>query len=102
MMLDEISGLLGQRMVTRVATLSQITDLLKKTEQSQRVLDEASEGLTFDVLTSSEDSDENISIERLTAEEDIFADYPAGGYDDLYGAGAAGFGHSHGDVRRFG
>ncbi len=42
MMLDEISGLLGQRIITRVATLSQITDLLKKTEQSQRVLDEAS------------------------------------------------------------
>jgi len=44
MMLDEISGLLGQRIVTRVATLSQITDLLKKTEQSQRVLDEARRG----------------------------------------------------------
>ena len=50
MVLDEISGLLGQRLVTRVATLSQITELLKKTEQSQRVLDEASEGLAFDVL----------------------------------------------------
>jgi type IV pilus assembly protein PilB len=71
MMLDEISGLLGQRIVTRVATLSQITDLLKKTEQSQRVLDEASEGLTFDVLSASEDSDENISIEKLTSEEDL-------------------------------
>src|ERR1700712_2315224 len=45
MVLDEISGLLGTRLVTRVATLSQITDLLKKTEQSQRVLDEASEGV---------------------------------------------------------
>jgi type II secretory ATPase GspE/PulE/Tfp pilus assembly ATPase PilB-like protein len=54
-----------------VATLSQITDLLKKTEQSQRVLDEASEGLTFDVLTGDENSDENISIEKLTSEEDI-------------------------------
>jgi type IV pilus assembly protein PilC len=51
--------------------LSQITDLLKKTEQSQRVLDEASEGLTFDVLTGDENSDENISIEKLTSEEDI-------------------------------
>jgi len=71
MMLDEISGLLGQRIVTRVATLSQITDLLKKTEQSQRVLDEASEGLTFDVLSSDDNSDENISIEKLTSEEDI-------------------------------
>ncbi len=71
MMLDEISGLLGQRIVTRVATLSQITDLLKKTEQSQRVLDEASEGLTFDVLSSDDNADENISIEKLTSEEDI-------------------------------
>ena len=71
MMLDEIAGLLGQRIVTRVATLSQITDLLKKTEQSQRVLDEASEGLTFDVLSSDDNPDENISIEKLTSEEDI-------------------------------
>src|SRR5580700_9767274 len=71
MMLDEIAGLLGQRIVTRVATLSQITDLLKKTEQSQRVLDEASEGLTFDVLSSDDNADENISIEKLTSEEDI-------------------------------
>ncbi|MHB1022094.1 MAG: GspE/PulE family protein [Acidobacteriaceae bacterium] len=71
MVLDEVSGLLGQRLVTRVATLSQITDLLKKTEQSQRVLDEASEGLTFDVLSSEDNADENISIEKLTSEDDI-------------------------------
>ena len=72
MVLDEIAGLLGQRISARVATLSQITDLLKKTEQSQRVLDEASEGLTFDVLTGEENADENISIEKLTSEaEDI-------------------------------
>ena len=71
MVLDEISGLLGTRLVTRVATLSQITDLLKKTEQSQRVLDEASEGLAFDVLSSEENADENLSIQKLTADEDI-------------------------------
>src|SRR5271157_2963837 len=72
MVVDEIAGLLGSRIVARVATLSQITDLLKKTEQSQRVLDEASEGLTFDVLTGDENPDENISIEKLTSEaEDI-------------------------------
>jgi type IV pilus assembly protein PilB len=70
MVIDEISGLLGQRVVTKVATLSQITDLLKKTEQSQRVLDEASEGLTF-VVSLEENADENISIEKLTSEEDI-------------------------------
>jgi len=72
MVLDEIADLLGARVVVRVATLSQITDLLKKTEQSQRVLDEASEGLTFDVVTGDENPDENISIEKLTSEaEDI-------------------------------
>jgi type IV pilus assembly protein PilB len=71
MLLDEISGLLGKRLVTRVATMGQITDLLKKTEQSQRVLDEASEGLTFEVGDGDENSDENLSIERLTTEEDI-------------------------------
>src|SRR6202522_2746234 len=71
MVLDEISGLLGTRLVTRVATLSQITDLLKKNEQSQRVLDEASEGLAFDVLSSEENAEENISIEKLTNDDDI-------------------------------
>jgi type IV pilus assembly protein PilB len=71
MILDEIAGLLAHRIIARVATLSQITDLLKKTEQSQRVLDEASEGLTFDVLTGDDNSEENISIEKLTSEEDI-------------------------------
>src|ERR1700691_2271380 len=72
MVLDEIAGLLGRHIQARVATLSQITDLLKKTEQSQRVLDEASEGFTFDVLTGDENSDENISIEKLASEsEDI-------------------------------
>src|SRR6266568_6097159 len=71
MVLDEIAGLLGHRIIARVATLSQITDLLKKTEQSQRVLDEASEGLTFDVLTGEDNSEENISIEKLTSDEDI-------------------------------
>src|SRR3984957_3351304 len=71
MVLDEIAGLLGHRIIARVATLSQITDLLKKTEQSQRVLDEASEGLTFDVISAEDNPDENISIEKLTSEEDI-------------------------------
>jgi hypothetical protein len=73
MVLDEIAGLLGARITARVATLSQITDLLKKTEQSQRVLDEASEGLTFDVLTGDENPDENISIETRKTSAPSFA-----------------------------
>ncbi len=70
MMLDEISGLLGTRLIVRVATMSQITELLKKSEQSQRVLDEATEGLAFDVL-GDESTDENISIEKLAGDDDI-------------------------------
>ncbi len=71
MMLDEIGLLLKRRVVLRVATLRQISELLKKTEQSQRVLEEATEGFTLDVIGEEENSDETISIERLTEQNDI-------------------------------
>ena len=71
MMIDEIGLLLGRRITTKVASLSQISDILKKTEQSQRVLEEASEGFALDVIVEDENSDETISIEKLTAETDI-------------------------------
>jgi len=69
MMVDEIGLLLGKRIKTKVATLTQINDILKKSEQSQRVLDEASEAFTLDVIREDDaGSDEQISIDRLTAE----------------------------------
>ncbi len=72
MVIDEISLLLSRRVVPRVATLTEITDILKKTEQSQRVLDEAGETFTLDVIHDDEGTgDENISIEKLTQENDI-------------------------------
>jgi type IV pilus assembly protein PilB len=71
MMIDEIGLLLNKRVQTKVATLVQIEEILKKTEQSQRVLDEATEGFAFDVVREDEAGDETISIERLTSEEDI-------------------------------
>ncbi len=67
MMIDEISLLLGKRIVTKVSTLKQISDILKKTEQSQRVLEEASEGFALDVIREDEQTgEETISIDRLT------------------------------------
>src|SRR6476620_8039404 len=36
-LIDELAVLLGKKLRVKVATLSQISDLLKKTEQSQRV-----------------------------------------------------------------
>src|SRR6478735_11373896 len=54
MMIDEISLLLKQRIITKVSTLKQISDILKKTEQSQRVLEEASEG--FQIIREDENT----------------------------------------------
>jgi type II secretory ATPase GspE/PulE/Tfp pilus assembly ATPase PilB-like protein len=72
MMIDEISLLLGQRIITKVSTLKQISDILKKTEQSQRVLEEASEGFALDVIREDEQTgEETISIDKLTAQGDI-------------------------------
>ncbi len=70
MMIDEISLLLSKRVITKVSTLAQITEILKKTEQSKRVLEEASEGFALDVVTEDEGGDESISIDKLTADTD--------------------------------
>ena len=68
--LDEISLLLGKKIRIRVATLTQINDLLKKTEQSQRVLEEVTEDFILDVVRD-DGSDETLSIEKLTGDDDI-------------------------------
>ena len=68
---DELSLLLGKRLQIKVATASQIADLLKRTEQSQRVLDQATEGFTLQVVGEDEEGDENISMERLTRETGV-------------------------------
>ena len=67
MMVDEISLLLNKKIRVKVATLLQINDLLKKTEQSQRVLEEVTEGFVLDVVREDDSADETISIEKLTA-----------------------------------
>ena len=68
MMIDEISLLLGKRIVTKVSTEKQISEILQKTEQSKRVLEDASEGFTLDVIREDEaGNDETISIDKLTA-----------------------------------
>ena len=67
-MIDELQVLLSRKLRIKVATHSQISDLLKKTEQSQRVLEEVTEGFTLDVIGDDENNDENLSIDRLTSE----------------------------------
>ena len=61
----------NKRLQIKVATTSQIDDLLKRTEQSQRVLDQATEGFTLQVVGDEEDSDENITMDKLTRDTGV-------------------------------
>src|SRR5215467_417736 len=66
-LIDELTLLLNKKLRVKVATLSQIAELLKKTEQSQRVLEEVTEGFTLDVVAEEGESDETLSIDKLTS-----------------------------------
>jgi type IV pilus assembly protein PilB len=72
-MIDELALLLNRKLRIKVATLSQISELLKKTEQSQRVLEEVTEGFALDVVGDEENADETISIDKLTAADSDIA-----------------------------
>ncbi|MSV29613.1 MAG: type II/IV secretion system protein [Bryobacterales bacterium] len=72
-MIDELALLLNKKLRVKVATLSQISDLLKKTEQSQRVLEEVTEGFTLDVVGDEENGDETLSIDKLSAADSDIA-----------------------------
>lgn len=63
--IDELGLLLNKKLRVKVATASQIADLLKKTEQSQRVLEEVTEGFTLDVVGDDDNPDETLSIDKL-------------------------------------
>ncbi len=72
-MIDELALLLNKKLRIKVATLSQIAELLKKTEQSQRVLEEVTEGFALDVVGDEENADETLSIDKLTAADSDIA-----------------------------
>src|SRR5689334_16641235 len=68
-MVDEVAALLGRPLIIKVAVLNDIQDLLKKSESSQRMLDEATEGFKLDLIRDDESGDETISIQKITEEE---------------------------------
>jgi type IV pilus assembly protein PilB len=65
-MSDELPLLLGKKLLIRVATARQIADILKRTEQSQRVLEQATEAFTLQTSKDEDEADETISGDRLT------------------------------------
>jgi type IV pilus assembly protein PilB len=68
---DELPLLLGKKLAIKVATSRQISDLLKRTEQSQRVLEQATEAFTLQVSKDDEEGEETISGDRLTRDTTV-------------------------------
>ncbi|MCC7123311.1 MAG: hypothetical protein IT178_00570, partial [Acidobacteria bacterium] len=68
-MIDELSVLLGTPVKVMVGSRSAIESILKKSESSQRLLDEATEEFQLQVLREDENGEENLSLERLTSDD---------------------------------
>jgi type IV pilus assembly protein PilB len=68
-MIDELSVLLGTPVKVMVGSKSAIESILKKSESSQRLLDEATEEFQLQVVREDENGEENLSLERLTSED---------------------------------
>ena len=66
--LDELALLLGSPVRVTVGTPSAIESILKKSEGSQRVLDEATESFELQLLHDDEAAEENLTVERLTSD----------------------------------
>ena len=67
-MIDELSVILGTPVRVMVGVRSAIEGMLKKSESSQRVLDEATEEFQIQVLKDDDTGEENLTVERLTSD----------------------------------
>src|SRR6187455_744788 len=67
-MIDELAVQLATPLKVMVGAPSAIQSILKKSESSQRVLEEATEGFQLQVLKEDEGGDENLTVERLTSD----------------------------------
>ncbi len=67
-MIDELSVILGTPVKVLVGARSAIEGMLKKSESSQRVLDEATEEFQIQVLKEEDGGDDNLTVERLTSD----------------------------------
>src|SRR5467141_155045 len=67
-MIDELGVLLATPIKVAVGPKSEIEAILKKSESSQRVLEEATEGFRLQLLKEEENGDESLTVERLTSD----------------------------------
>ena len=68
LMIDELEVLLGTPIEVAVGSKSAIQEILKKSESSQRVLDEATEDFKITVISEDEDGEESLNIDKLTSD----------------------------------
>ena len=67
--IDELEMLLGTSIEICVGTQSAIQEILKKSESSQRVLEEATEEFRIQIVTEDEETgEETLSIDKLTSD----------------------------------
>jgi len=67
-MIDELGVILGTHVRVMVGARSAIEGMLKKSESSQRVLDEATEEFQMQVLKDDDAGEDNLTVERLTSD----------------------------------
>jgi type IV pilus assembly protein PilB len=64
--LDELELLTGLPLKIKVGSRAAITDILQKSESSQRVLDEATEDFRLQLVSEDEEGEETLTIDRIT------------------------------------
>jgi type IV pilus assembly protein PilB len=67
--LDELELLLGAPLKVKVASPAAIRDKLQKSESTQRVLDEATEGFRLTLVGEDEEGEETLTIDSITQQE---------------------------------
>jgi type II secretory ATPase GspE/PulE/Tfp pilus assembly ATPase PilB-like protein len=67
-MIDELGVLLAAHLKVAVGPRSAIESILKKSESSQRVLEDATEGFQQLQLLKDEEGEDNLTVERLTSD----------------------------------
>jgi len=64
--LDELELLTGLPLKLKVGSRASITEILQKSESSQRVLDEATEEFRLQLVSEDEEGEETLTIDRIT------------------------------------
>ena len=67
-MIDELGVLLATPIKVAVGPKSAIESILKKSESSQRVLEEATESFQLQLLKDDENAEDSLTVERLTSD----------------------------------